>query len=133
MKFYKSFKFKLILIFEFPMQNHGKVIDNKRSNVASRHNQPSITSALGFVQNEQLRNRSSMWKYQTLHKDHAFRSSYSPNPKKNCYREPSPLSWKVGNSKNNTTTSGSIKTKSYNVNKKAQKANSSFGHYNTIM
>lgn len=84
------------------MQPQGKPIKNKRGTVVSRQNQPG--SALGFINNEQLRNRSSMSKYQTLQKDYAFRSSYSPNPKKNCFREPSPLSWKVGNSKKNPTT-----------------------------
>jgi hypothetical protein len=42
------------------MQHHGK-LDNKRSTIggiASRQAHPS--SALGFVNNEQLRNRSSM-------------------------------------------------------------------------
>lgn len=39
------------------MQQHGK-IDPKRGTVASRQAHPS--SALGFVNNEQLRNRSSM-------------------------------------------------------------------------
>ena len=39
------------------MQQHGKT-DPKRGSIVSRQAQPS--SALGFVSNEQLRNRSSM-------------------------------------------------------------------------
>ena len=112
------------------MQSNGKSIENKRNTVVSRVNQPS--SALGFINNEQLRNRSSMSKYQTLQKDHAFRSSYSPNPKID-FREPSPLSWKVGNANKNNTASGGVwKQKTYSVNKKAQKTNSSFGHYTNM-
>lgn len=63
------------------IQNHGKVVQNKRGTVPSKQNPPN--SVLGFVNNEQMRNRSSMSKYQTLQKtkENAFRSSYSPNPK----------------------------------------------------
>lgn len=99
------------------MQNHGKN-DPKSNTLGSRQAHPS--SALGFVNNEQLRNRSSMSKYQTLQKDYAMRSSYSPNPKN--FREPSPLSWKVGNSKNSIGAHGG-KQKGYSVSKtKSQKS-----------
>ena len=51
-----------------------------------------------------------------------MRSSYSPNPKKNCFREPSPLSWKVCNPKNSTSTHGGVKQKGCSVTKtKSQK------------
>lgn len=52
---------------------------------------------------------------------------------KNCFREPSPLSWKVGNIKNSTATGASAKQgKAYSVSKKPQKASSSFGHYTNM-
>lgn len=55
-----------------------------------------------------------------------MRSSYSPNPKKNCFREPSPLSWKVGNPKNSTSTNAGGKQKVYTVSKnKSQKSTKS--------
>ena len=53
-----------------------------------------------------------------------MRSSYSPNPKNN-FREPSPLSWKVGNSKTVGVNQG-VKGKGYSVSKtKSQKSTKS--------
>lgn len=54
-----------------------------------------------------------------------MRSSYSPNPKKNNFREPSPLSWKVANSKATNINTGG-KYKGYSVSKtKSQKSTKS--------
>jgi len=63
------------------MKNSIKSIQNDKQVPYSKQN--PLNSVLEVIHNEQIRNRSSMSKYQVLQKtkEGEPRSSYSPNPK----------------------------------------------------
>jgi len=94
-------------MFKNNSKSRSKAIDNNRTYAASRTNHPN--SALGFINNEQLRNRSSLSKYVHLmnsskHQKHGVYNTYANMSKKKQPRASS-------NSK--TSHMHSTKTKDY--------------------